>query len=347
MTMKRNLNVFIIIPSVFTICMLSSCIKNLDNYELKEKPKKLVIHGACNPDSLLKVYITRSLPYFSKESFDINKEVTVSVYSEGEFIETLADQGQGWFASESIYPEAGHSYEIVAEAPGYESVRSTFRIPGNISAEFIKTTFSEHHYEDCNICSPELFLYITFNIEDNGTDENFYSVSLLSHQKVYLWGEKEIYDPLSGGYYYDYVIVDSLYSYSPLTIETNEHIVDIEKWGNYYGKVTPDYYPSGDELIFRDIHFNGQTYSFTLSSSYYFYDEYNNPNSVRLVIKSVDKEFYTYASSMAKVNQSEDNPLAEPAAPYTNVHGGLGMVYGFTTKVIDIDLSDIEMPPDY
>ena len=331
-----------IIIILFIFILANSCIKTLTNYKLNEKPYKLVIHGSCSPDSLMKLYITRSLPYFSKQSYKLNTEATVNVYSNGELLESLDDLGNGWYGSNSFYPAEGQSYEIVAEAEGYESARASIHIPEKMDIELLEYTVTEHEPEGCYGCSPDYRLNISFNLYDNVNEENYYDLSLILNVKEFIYEEDSVYDPVFDEYFvYDYRIIDSMNVEYNTPIETNEHIVDIEKYGYDYWKVSPDYTPYGDELIFRDLHFNGETFSFSFYASDIFYTGYDI-NSISLRITSVEKDFYTYATSMAAVSETEDNPIAEPASVFTNIDGGLGIAYGYTQKNIEIEVPEIE-----
>ena len=71
-----------------------------------------------------------------------------------------------------------------------------------------------------------------------------------------------------------------------------------------------------------------------------YFDEINyiqlSEKSYRVVLYNVSKEVYNYIVSTSKSVLSNNNPLSEPVAVFTNIIGGLGVFGGISSSSVFI-----------
>lgn len=115
-----------------------------------------------------------------------------------------------------------------------------------------------------------------------------------------------------------------------------------EEMGEYYPSVSP-YFCSNETIIqnssgqtegeycstsmlFSDASFNGQNFSF--SASNYFYQD---STFVAITLSSVSNDYYKYKISLAKYQETQGSPFAQPVQVYSNIENGFGIFGGYSS----------------
>jgi hypothetical protein len=80
--------------------------------------------------------------------------------------------------------------------------------------------------------------------------------------------------------------------------------------------------------------YESKSYSSTNGSKLYPSRIKKGVSTLQIELLNISKEYYDYATSLAKSNEASDNPFAEPVPIYTNVKNGLGCFAGFNQSVL-------------
>ncbi|HFU75623.1 MAG TPA: DUF4249 family protein, partial [Arcobacter sp.] len=123
---------------------------------------------------------------------------------------------------------------------------------------------------------------------------------------------------------------------------------------NYY-VIKMDKYDQGGELltnlslsepfidpssVFSDLDFDGKTHKVILKTPRYeyFMNEAIRTHQIQIVLFSLSKELYSFFNSLNKFESTFSDPTLENYPIYSNVKNGYGILGGFSTDTITIEL---------
>lgn len=111
------------------LCICLCACSTEQELPLPEADPQLVVNGLFTPDSTWKINVSRSntLAYYEFEPVYVENAV-VRLWAEDSLLGTLAYAGRGNYRL-ATYPRAGVTYRVRVEAPGYEAVEASDRIP--------------------------------------------------------------------------------------------------------------------------------------------------------------------------------------------------------------------------
>jgi len=175
--MKRKMIYIIAIACL----AFAACEKEI-NMELPSTSTKLVVNCLFSPDTVFKVYVSRTAKVIGTDAPENIENATVEIYKNGQILETLNHLDKGLYTSVN-FPEAGIEYTLKVSAPGYESITATSIIP-------------------------EKTVLLNVNLNDNAYQGPYSS----TYAKI----SGEFADPAAENYYLvELTCVDTVYHYSP------------------------------------------------------------------------------------------------------------------------------------
>ena len=318
MKLKQNIILLVLIP----VIGIFSCREPID-IDVPDTQKKIVLNGLINPDSTVKVNLSKSISILDNDK-DINfiNNASVKIYENDAFKETLQYDTNGYYLG-TIYPEIGKTYKITAEYPPLNNISAETLIlnPPSISdinsepqfQSSVQTWYDSDTGEsfDTTIYTLEK-MNVNLKIQDPPDETNFYFLTFSANieQVEYLPPD---FEPVFTGKKMTYLD----YNASNLN------------WENYF------YSKNIQGYVFSDNLFNGITFS--LNTTVYVYSE-DTPDKVYVGLHAITEEFYQYVISYSKYLDIEGNPLAEPVNIMSNIHNGFGFFSGYSSKTDSIPI---------
>lgn len=272
---------------IFVLLFSQSC-QTIIDIDQKEFQKRLVMSSTLNPDSVLNIYITRSVgPLASGLPLTITDAV-VDFYEDGNLLFTIPHDSAGNYFY-NYHPLIGKTYTVKAAAPGFEqSIEATTKIP---TASIVDTFDYAIVLNEENNWGSQYGLNGSITINDQ-PGENYYMI-----QAYQSWVDT-------------FNAMNQVNGYN-LYISTDDPLI---------GK-NSDYNSS---LLFSDFSFDGTSYKINFSSDNI--DTYNFDVHLKYIVYSLSKESYLYLTSLNNYYNSTGNPFAEPVQVYSNVSSGMGIV---------------------
>jgi len=286
---------------------LVSCEKKF-TIPLPEEPPRPTLNSFMNQDSVIVVRATLSGrgSYYGGSSSDFTEisNGVIKLYEDGVYLETLQDTvniyGRTSFKSKAKV-KAGKTYKLTLEAPGYDLVEGSDRIPDRgsitVSNKSMFLTPTEYGYNDNNF---------RFTITNTGTAKCQYRFRMHTGPSFYI-------DPNTQ---------DTVYTNytNPITIKTQSS--DLSIFGDTYsdpimgGVYSVQALEPGESKIFTLVAENVEFYN----SSFF------------LEISVLTNDSYNYLYSLNNVLKNGDDPTAERQNVIFNVKNGFGIVGGMAIQ---------------
>ncbi len=272
---------------IFVFLFSQSC-QTIIDIDQKEFQKRLVMSCTLNPDSIINVYVTRSVgPLASGLPLTITDAI-VDFYEDGNLLFTIPHDSAGNY-SYNFHPVIGKTYTVKAAAPGFEqSIEATTIIP---TSAIIDTFSYAIVLNEENNWGSQYGLNGSITINDL-PGENYYMI------QAYQSSVDTFNSPTQINGYNLYITADD-----PLI-------------GN-----SRDYNSS---ILFSDFSFDGTSYKINFSSDNV--DTYSFDVHLQYIVYSLSKESYLYLISLNNYYKSNGNPFAEPVQVYSNVSSGMGIL---------------------
>lgn len=323
-----------IYPFCLSFILLSQCTQDTD-LAFPNAPNQLVLNSILHPDSVIKVYLTRSASIAdSANQFSAMEGATVLLYENDTLVDRLAFEDGSYQIN--YYPTAGRRYTVEVKAEGYPTVTASDVVPQAVD---VTACYKPQDWYVYNTMA------VQATINDRGTEENYYwlSLSIDQYERIDfdLWVECRRSNDFDECPRYDSSTVittksSHMVSYSTLPDEFNS-IVDNTSGGV---REYQDYIRIGDESI------DGTTFTLELTGGgpLYRYQELmeldsNQSLSLQLVSASQTYDRYLKSSLIYYYNNEffdEPNPFAEPVKIYSNVENGTGIFAAFNSVSIEI-----------
>lgn len=300
----------------------------------KETAPSMVINSILNPDSAIKVHITKSKFFLDLDGpFDPITNATVQLYANDKLIEALNSTGNGYYTG-TYKPFPGDIIKIIARNNEFDNVHCSTEIPvtANItsvdtSATIIKTAplVYNRSYDDVAYMITDTVgtvtekkIKFTVNIADRANYKNFYRLKV-KHRSYY-----------DNGTYSEH---NTYFNSEDLVFgSTSETELFEEENTNYYHE-------------FNDNLFDGKTYGLTFSISTFQYnyfpgkepkDDPWSPTTIKqeilINIESISPAYYYYLNSRAKNNEYIEI-FTEPVQIYNNIVNGIGILGAYNTSI--------------
>jgi len=287
--------------------LLISCQKKT-TFNVLYPDAELVVNCIVNPDSLCKVYISKSLIPTDTINFKDIPNAETELFRNGEFagvlnnyVESNRNPGLGYFTNPEIAINANDSLEITVSHKKFKTVFAKTFIPEKpvVNTSILSYTATE-------ITNPYFMGYdfnatIKMTIIDDLLKEKFYSV------KMFYYADKLPYP----------VETDTLYS----------DLIHFSINGDNVFKT----YKFNEGYLFSNQYFSGNSTDFILNIDNTLYLKQSDTAKIYIEIKSISKDFYLYQKSLKEYYNSINNPFSEPAEVYGNINFGYGIFAGYNS----------------
>ncbi|HPX76572.1 MAG TPA: DUF4249 domain-containing protein [Bacteroidales bacterium] len=309
--MKTSIFKYIFLFSILASLIFSiACEKTID-IDIEDSKPKIVLNAEINPDSTIKVHISRSRHILDIANLSTLNDAEVKLYEDETFIGNLI-----YDASISCYcinykPIQGKNYKFVVSHQQFETINASAKILEKIKPISIDTSRSFGQYG-------EEILNASIRFKDPGNEKNYYMLKLRSKYKAEIW------DP-------DLITIDTIYEGPDTTI------IDISQGGYYYADVIdPMYFSSNDlnledgdylrSLVISDELFDGKEYALKISIDAFSLPYGYDTSIVYIDFHTISQDYYKYLRSEKKYQNSSGDPFSEPVMVFTNVENGLGIL---------------------
>ncbi len=295
--------------SILAVLLFSSCTKTIDD-QLPENEPKLVINGLINPDSVLRVNISKTVHVFENESSNnppFIEGAATKFYRDGEFLFNLEEGDNGYYSKPGYFPSLNHNYKIEVEKTGYPSVFAETKIPSPVLIQSFDTTLNSGNGDDDFYYGEKISCELKYH-DPSGTG-NFYRLDCFL-----------LYYDEAGN---EYLSIQYIY-----VNENEEYLFD--KTFGYL--LWTDQLTDGDEV----------TINFGFYPDGYYFAEGNPENASSVtylfVLNSVSEDFYRYdkTRSLYFDTGGSNNPFSEPVLIYTNITNGFGVFGGFSNDTVSL-----------
>ena len=303
----------------------SSCEKVIE-FEGEALERKLVLYSVLNPDSVIDVYISYSLPIFDLSPYGQVTSADVSLFRDDTFIETLSYKppsprseymppvSLSNYISASEIPLPGSTYRLEVSLPGYQSVSSEAVLPTPVPIISLDTTRITYRESDMDFLWEWSEWNVSLRFRDPPGEENYYRL-VLRQVSGYYTGDKFL--PYSDEYP---VVVDEQ---EVLWIQTDDPLLNPEEENSIFGSDVPNAFS-----VFSDELISGKEYEldFILNPYFEYLDtSYHEFFQFRIELQSISKDLYQYLMSYSAQWMLGDDLFSEPVIVHSNVNGGLGI----------------------
>ncbi|MCE5346381.1 MAG: DUF4249 domain-containing protein [Bacteroidales bacterium] len=270
-----------------------------DDLNIPDTGRKIVINGLITTDSLLNVFINRSVFITTNSNIYMSDldNAEVCFYQNNAFIDSLHHFYKvfdGWhvfhpgnYWSKSVFPLPGEEYKIVVKVPGLPDATATTTIPNLVKIERIDT--SRIILASGN--GPDFRMRYNIEFTDPANETNYYLFNLSN-------------------------TFSKMLSCNPFPFVSQDPIIEeiLSRGTNYV-----------EALVFSDKIINGQKHSLTVTT-----DGYNSGRNITTYFRlfSITEECFKYIQTLNLYFEKQGNPLSEPVTVYSNVTGGYGIFTG-------------------
>lgn len=289
--------------------ILLSCETAVDP-RLPDNGSGLVIYSFFRPGSPLKIDVFNTIPVLQTETIQRNRDLTIRLLQNGEFVEEVTADQQGVYRSSTVPVERSHySFETTL---GEQSFSATSRIPEPVSISSARMSETIQY-----VNSGEYGYPAEIALADPLETANFYSLEIL----VQNCSNGCTGDDLQGSL--NEVLVEEL------KVNTSGN-TDVDIVGG------PQQIDGLKYIYFSDEGFNGElvTLEFFIIPTLI---DLNKDQHVKFVLKSIAREYYEYLrTSDFQKEQEEEGNLSEPVQIATNIENGLGTFTGYSFSVYTV-----------
>lgn len=273
-----------------------------EQISLPDTGRKIVLNGLINSDSLIRVYVGKSIYISDSDGVVVQNldNAKVYIYQNGLIIDSLQHDFKvinwgmfypsGNYYSKKVKPLPGKEYRIVAKVPGLPDVSATAILPNPVKIEKVDTAliWLAPYYRDALKCN--------IKFADPLNETNYYLVEVFYKDGDQIISERfTCKDPVVEEYLSDGSIAG----------------------GNLAG------------VAFSDNVINGKTYSLNLII---WRNPAHSDNGLKRVmyfhLYSISENYFKYIRTLNLYNAKFGKPHSEPVQVFSNITGGYGIFTG-------------------
>lgn len=315
-----------IIIFITLIALFSSCVQIMD-IKLPSEDRLIALNGILNPDSLIKVNLSRSINAQDGDAYiKFIKDADVSLYVDGKFKEKMLQDTFGYYNA-TIKPELGKTYKVEVKNND-KTIYSEATLPEKVDLHDFKmelgydSTIETWVNYDTGDTIDTVFYFLSetgniyASIDDPADEKNYYFFTMYIKRPDLFWDDQG--NTYIKGYIYENFDFD---------------MTGDETYIPYSMSSILQGYVINDDL------FNGQQKNLKLN----FYSSQMQPYygfiDAVLYFKfyTLSEEMYKFIKSYNKYEDVISNPFAEPVNIYSNVVNGVGLFAGvnvFTDSLV-------------
>ncbi len=306
----KQIKIFLII----VIIIFFACQKKV-NFNIDYPAAKSAVNCLVNPDSTIKVYLTKSLTPVDTINFKDITNAKIEIFKNGIY-EGLADThitpeknpGLGYYTNPLISFSESDSLKIIISHPDFEKSYAYTSIPQKPSTDTDVISYTFEGIENPQVNGYNLNASIKISIFDSKNEERYYSVKMYyyANDLPYLNNKDTIYK-------------DKIH----FTINSEKVIKT---------------YNFNEGYIFANKDFDSNNQTFYL----YVEDQMNVKSSeffkLYIVVNSICKDYYLYQKTLKGYYESINNPFGEPVKVYSNINNGYGIFAGYNSVIDTVTL---------
>ncbi len=285
------------------------CRENIVDIEVGNGSSQLVIGGLINTDSSVLIKVTHTVNVLATDAEYNVKNASVLLY-ENDVVATRFHYDPGdavsgiddiYFSQDRFIPTEGNTYSIQVDAPGYESVSASTRIPKEVP-------ILEVEIGTTPVQVGEFLNGVNANITfpDPPGEANFYSIIIREENRIYHEYD-EFGQPIEESGY-------ALEIRSKALLPRLDDKIEFNGKSNFRFRV----------LYVSDIAFNGRLYTHD------FLMHAPTGGELTVFLNHITEEHYLYGTtSQLQQLESAENPFSQPVQVFSNIENGLGIFSGY------------------
>lgn len=277
---------------ILSILLLSACELIVD-IDVPFEHKSLTVNSFFTPDSLWYATVDLNRHILDKSAIERVDNALLIVYDGETPVDTLTNEGNGEYRSDTGKPVSGKEYTIRGQAAGYEPVTARCAIPAPVVLTEMRIEEVSSHLEDKSL--------VRIKFQDDASVKNYYQVTLEI--------ERQYYDSFNK-------IVK--------TYRNRIHMKTPDE--NIYSQ----YVELGNSFLIKDILFNGKETELIFEANSY---ELRNNAKIILSLRTLSEEFYKYKTTAKVQDETSGSPFAQPVNVYKNIENGFGIFAGYNNTV--------------
>ena len=299
---------------IFTCCFLFSCQKDyfIDDFDFQPR---LVVNSLFTEGSeiVVDIHSSRNVLESNSEIKSVENAEVLLKDASGNLLAILDNVSGGRYLSNSVNLKVGEQYTLEVNSQGFESVTATSMIPYQVVATLGNKEFVSGE--------TSASLNVDINLRDNDASDNYYVYEVVDDLRLHLLKEQPFINELeqvsilltSEDANQEQVATNNL-------LQSRVFLKDVafanaEYNINFKAKSNPANGPV--ELVSEDVFSDKKMRVVTASKTMYeFY-------------KSVEKN---------RLRGDANSSIAQPAAIYSNIEGGLGVFAGYNESVLPLNL---------
>jgi hypothetical protein len=273
--------------------VFASCETPLD-IEYLDTEEKVVVNAMGNTDENLNLRLTYSRWFLSEKPFKEIDNATVSLLANGQKVDEGALRVDGstypakkYYCFDNYLPKEGDMLKLDIQVPGEEPITAECRVP--YKPQVSNFTVKEHNVDDDYSSYKELG--ISFLLNDNPNEKNYYMLQIYSFDQDYLQ-----YFSIT-----DYLLVET----------------------DVAGAIEGDMSVTDNVFLFSDEKINGLNYNINLDLFIDMYSYDNGGLQFRLI--AIAEALYYYMQSLELMTDDMQEVFGEPVQIYNNISNGIGI----------------------
>jgi hypothetical protein len=302
----RNIIFFLTICTLF----LASCNGNFFDQTVTIDPpayeKKIAAHlFGSNTDEELQIMLSRNFGIFEnvKEEEYFIKNAVIELWEEGQkklaLSSGLVGQNDRFTVVHDLngvsFFQPDKNYELRVSHPDYPGISGKQRMPSPVKVDSVNySTRRSGQFGD-------ITLSVNVYLKDPAGVKNYYEV-LAEVESIQLF---PVFDNMN-----NFIRYDTILSYNELyDIDSDDpNVVETRNRG----------------LAVSDDVFDGNSYKFVYKGNPSYFNSNNLKYKVRVWVRAITQEYYQFAITSKRSEDSGDNPFAEPVRIFSNMENGIG-----------------------
>ncbi len=282
-----------------------ACTKEID-LEFPTAESQIVVNGIINPDSIIKINLTKSLPLATTSNFPFVNNAIVIIKENGILIDTLSYQNKGNYILD-YNPKVGEIYRLEVQVPDYKPLYGEDVIPE-------KPNFNACHHRG----------RYSLQIHKLSNINNYYWISIL--KKDYAEGQNFNYDS------------SEISLTTPFFILSNSILLDDfnairnDGFNEYFT------YMRLDESHILNYPINTAIEKTSFSRPNLRKADSNQTAFINITNASKNYDRYLKSSMIDFMNNdfNDIGPFTKPVTIFSNIENGIGIFAAYNNSRIDI-----------
>lgn len=295
-----------------TLLTLNACEEPIE-LDLESPKTRLAVVSNFLPGELVQVQVSKTQSVLTAEGPTYIDNAEVSLYQGNTFLERLeyvpgaSEDNAPFYISKNFRPDAGITYTLKIDAPGYDPVQAQSEIPA--AAPIRSLRINDVRTQPRPDGKVNYIYKVSIIFTDPAAIQNFYHLNF--YQQIW-----------------DYSVEEG----DTLITEDRFRRIDFSSGNDNNSLIA--YFDGG--VLFEDRLFAGQSvaYSFELATTIDPTQELIGNMIAEL--RTTSQDYYLYHNSLSRQQTSTSGPLIEPVIVYNNIQNGRGIFAGYNASIVSV-----------